>query len=137
MTAFLDTSVLIRYLTGDPPEMLAVARRIVDETDAVAITDVVLAETAFVLLSVYQVPRQAIVDTLVDLLHKANIALHCLDKATVIQALLLCRPSARVSFADAMLWATARSAAGAGQGFATIYSFDQRFPTDGVDVRTE
>lgn len=136
MTAFLDTSVLIRYLTGDPPDMLETSRRIVDQSDRLEITDVVLAETAFVLLSVYQVPRQIVVDTLVDLLHKTNLAVFGLDKAIVTQALLLCRPSARVSFADAMLWAAARAAGSAGQGTAAIYSFDQRFPAEGVELRT-
>jgi predicted nucleic acid-binding protein len=120
---------------GDSQEMLEVSRQIIDGTDALAITDVVLAETAFVLLSVYNVPRQVIVDTLVDLLHKANIAVFGLDKGVVIQALLLCRPSARVSFADAMLWAAARSVMGMGKETVTIYSFDQRFPTVGVKVR--
>ncbi|MDQ3387973.1 MAG: PIN domain-containing protein [Gemmatimonadota bacterium] len=133
MSAFVDTSVLIRYLTGDPPEMLDAARRIVDETERLMLTDVVLPETAFVLLSFYAVPREAIVDSLVDLLCKNNIAMHGLDKDVVIQALLLCRPSGRVSFADAMLWAVARSAAGSEP--ATIFSFDQRFPSRGVDVR--
>ena len=135
MRAFVDTSILIRYLTGDPPEMLDAARQIVDEVESVALTDVVLAETAFVLLSVYGVPRSAIVDSLVELIRKENIAIHELDKHVVVQALLLCRPSSRVSFADAMLWAAARSAA-TGEAPPVIYSFDQRFPAVGVDVRT-
>lgn len=136
MSAFVDTSVLIRYLTADVPEVLDVARRIVDEVESLAVTDVVLAETAFVLLSVYQVPRHVIVDSLVDLLHKQNLSVYGLDKDTVIQALLLCRPSGRVSFADAMLWAAARSGSRTGEHPATVYSFDRRFPSGGVDVRT-
>jgi len=41
--------------------------------------------------------------------------------------------SARVSFADAMLWAAARSA-----GAATrVYTLDARFPASGIDVRRE
>lgn len=134
VSAFVDTSVLVRYLTGDPPEMLEPARRIVDETDMVVLTDVVLAEIAFVLLSFYRIPREAIVDALIDLLRKKNVAAHGLNKEIVIEALLLCRPSGRVSFADALLWAAARSAVPTGER-PTIYSFDRRFPSEGVDVR--
>jgi predicted nucleic acid-binding protein len=135
VSAFVDTSVLVRYLTADPPEMLDVARRIVDETDPLVLTDVVLTESAFVLLSFYRVPRRAIVDGLVDLLHKENVAVHGLDKDLAIRALLFCRDSGRVSFADAMVWAAACSAAGATRSPATVYAFDQRFPSEGLDVR--
>jgi predicted nucleic acid-binding protein len=49
VTAFVDTSVVVRYLIGDPPHLLEAARRIVDSTLALTLTDVVIAETAFVL----------------------------------------------------------------------------------------
>lgn len=127
MSAFVDTSVLIRYLTGDPPAMLEAARRIVDEIDSLAVTDVVLAETAFVLLSFYRIPREEIVDSLVDLLQKQNLTLFGLDKNLVIRALLLCRPSERVPFAAALLWAVARSAAAGGQDPTIIYSLGPLF----------
>ena len=60
VSAFVDTSVVVRYLTADPPEMVEAARRIVDDMGPLLITDVVLAETAFVILSFYGVPRSAI-----------------------------------------------------------------------------
>ena len=40
---------------------------------------------------------------------KKNISPFTLEKSLVLQALLLCRPSGRVSFADAMVWAAGRS----------------------------
>lgn len=135
MSAFVDTSVITRYLTADPPEMLDEARRIIDETDPLVLTDVVVAETAFVLLSFYRVPRQAIVDGLIDLLRKQNIAVHGMDKDVVVRALLFCRGSGRVSFADAIVWAAARSATGVMKSPITVYTFDQRFPSEGLDVR--
>jgi len=79
---------------------------------------------------VYQVPRDVVVDHLVAFIQKRNITLFALDKGMVIQALLLSRSSGRVSFADAMVWAAARSSGG-----RVVYSFDERFPTDGVEVR--
>jgi predicted nucleic acid-binding protein len=55
-----------------------------------------------------------------------------LDKGAVIQGLLLCRSSKRVSFADAMVWAAARSA-----GAEAVYSFDERFPAGGIAIRRD
>jgi len=128
--SFIDTSVLVRYLTGDPPEMAAQAARIIDSGVQVTLTDTVLVETAYVLTTVYRFPRHAVVNALIELVRKRNVALFGLDLSTVIDGLLLCRPSGRVSFADAMIWAAARTA-----GARIVYSFDARFPSAGVDVR--
>ena len=130
MSGFLDTSVVVRYLTGDPPESAEQAAKIIDEVDDLLVTDVVLTETAYVLTSVYQVPREVAVDHLIAFLQKENISPFALDKSLVLHALLLCRPSGRVSFADAMVWAAARSA-----GSQVVYSLDERFPGDGMEVR--
>ncbi len=131
MGALLDTSVVVRYLTGDPPHLAARAARIIDGTHALAVSDVVIAETAYVLSTVYGVPRPALVDALVAFLQKRNVTSLRLDKGAVIQGLLLARPSKRVSFADAMVWAAARSAREA------VYSFDDRFPAEGIELRRE
>ncbi len=130
MSGFLDTSMVVRYLTGDPPEQADLAAQVIDREDGLRVTDVVLVETGYVLTSVYQVPRDVVVDHLIALLQKRNISPFALDKGLVLQALLLCRPSGRVSFADAMLWAAARSS-----GEGVVYSLDQRFPEDGLEVR--
>jgi len=132
MAALLDTSVVVRYLTGDPPRLAARAARIIDEGRELAVTDVVIAEAAYVLSAVYRVSRDALVDGLVGFLQKRNVATLRLDKGAVIQALLLCRPSKRVSFADAMIWAAARSTRA-----EAVYSFDERFPEMGVEVRRD
>ncbi len=131
MSAFVDTSILVRYLTGDPPGVLEAARHIVEATPELRITPVVLAETAYVLTSVYGVSRQMVVDHLIDLLSRENIIMHGLAKDLAMQALLLCRPSKRVSFADALLWAAARGSSRRGEE-PTVYTFDERFPASGV-----
>ena len=130
MSGFLDTSVVVRYLTGDPPHLAERAARIVDSREGLLLTDVVIAETAYVLTSVYRVPRQVVVDHLLSLLQKANLGTFAVPKDVVLQALWLCRSSARVSFADAMLWAAARSSRQ-----RVVYSFDDRFPTSELEVR--
>ena len=130
MSGFLDTSVVIRYLTGDSPELADRAASIIESEDGLWITDGVLAEVAYVLMSVHQVSRVLVVDSLVALVQKQNISTYALDKGLVLQALQMCRPSGRVSFADALVWASARSA-----GAEIVYTFDQRFPSDGLEVR--
>jgi predicted nucleic acid-binding protein len=131
MASLLDSSVIVRYLTGDSPRLASRAARIIDGSRRLAVTDVVLAETAFVLSSVYGVPRAIVVDSLVDLLQKRNIAVLHVDKGAVLQGLLLCRASKRVSFADAMVWAAARTVR------ADVYSFDERFPREGLVVHSD
>ncbi|MBM2825981.1 MAG: hypothetical protein HW403_45 [Dehalococcoidia bacterium] len=132
MSGFLDTSMVVRYLTGEPPELAKAAAGVIDGIEGLLITDVVIVETAYVLTSVYGVPREDVADHLIAFLQKENIAPFALDKGLVLQALLMCRPSGRVSFADAMVWAAARSS-----GVPVVYSLDERFPRDGVEVRRE
>lgn len=132
MSAFLDTSIVVRYLTDDPPDLAERAASVIEGEGSLEITDVVLAETAYVLTSVYEIPRSVVVDHLVALLQRENVSTFALDEGAVLQALLLCKPSARVSFADAMVWAAAHSSRS-----RVVYTLDERFPSDGVDVRHE
>lgn len=131
MSGFLDTSVIVRYLTGDSPELAERAVSIIDSETKLWITDGVLAEVAHVLMSVHQLPRVLVVDSIVALVQKQNISTYSLNKGLVLQALQMCRPSGRVSFPDALIWASARSA-----GPQVVYTFDQRFPSDGLEIRT-
>ena len=127
---FLDTSVIVRYLIGAPEDLARRSMEIIDQLDNLQIGGVALAEAAFVLTRVYGASREHVVDSLMGILTKANISTFGLDKDLAIQALLMCRQSGRVSFADALIWASARSARS-----EIVYSFDQRFPSDGLEVR--
>jgi predicted nucleic acid-binding protein len=83
------------------------------------------------LASSFQLPRRQVADGLIDLLRKENVRIRDLDKEIVIQALLRCRSSGRVSLADALLWAIA-SQVDSGCG----YNFDRRFLAAGLEVRS-
>jgi len=133
VSEFLDTSVIVRYLVQDDPNLAEQARQIIDERPTLIIPAVTITETAFVLTSFYSMPRVAVVDALIALLQRHNISVYQLDTDIVIQALMLCRPSGRVSVADAMLWASARQS---GTG-SVVYTFDRRFPSFGIGVRNE
>ena len=128
--AFLDTSFVVRYLTGTPEEEASQVAAIIDGVTGLQIDGVALAETAYVLTTLYRMPREDVVDQLIEFVRKANIQTYGIDKSLVLQGLLMCRPSARVSIADALIWASARSA-----GADVVYSLDQRFPSDGLEVR--
>ena len=82
------------------------------------------------LTSVYGKSRSEVVDSLIDLVERDNISTYALDKNLVLEGLTMCRPSGRVSIADAMLWAAARS-----DRATAIYTFDRRFPGDGIEIR--
>ena len=130
MSGLLDTNMLVRYLTGDPPELAERASQVIDQEDGLLVSDVVIAETAYVLTSIYKVPRKVVVDSLILFIQKQNIRPFALEKDSLLQALLLCRSSGRVSFADALVWAAARSTE-----TQVVYSLDERFPRYGVEVR--
>jgi predicted nucleic acid-binding protein len=126
--ALLDTSVLVRYLTLDPPDQGARAQELIEGPDIFVIPSVALAETAFVLTRLYGVERAAAVDLLIDLAGRSNLTMLDLPRAIVVEALLLCRGSGRVSFADALIWAAARAS-----GTTVVYSFDRQFPAAGIE----
>lgn len=128
--AFLDSSVVVRYLTGEPREMAVVAGQIIERHADLRLSELVLVESAFVLGRVYGVARDPVVDALQALVLRKNIRLEHLSKALTVDALELCRGSRRVSFADALIWAEARAS-----GIETIFTFDRRFPSEGIEIR--
>lgn len=129
MPDLVDTNVLVRYLTGDPPAHSEAAARVLEGERRIGIPPLVLAETAYVLKSVYGVPREDIVSTLQDLLQRVNLEVVGMETAMVLRALDRCRDSGRVSFADALLWAHARTTG------EPVWTFDGNFPGEGVEAR--
>ncbi len=125
--AFIDTSVVVRYLTNDPPAMAEAAASLIDGEHPLILSEIVLAETAYVLSSVYEIPRATVVDALSAFIQRHNIRLLNISKPLALQALRLCRNSKRYSFADALLWAEASQGS-----VRQIYTFDERFPDHGT-----
>ena len=130
MSGFLDTSIVVRYLTRDVPEIAERAAVVIDGEEDLWIIGVILTETDYVLRSLYLLPRELVIDHLISLVSKHNISTYESDKSAVLKALLMCRPSGRISVADSMIWAAARSS-----GRNVVYSFDARFPSEGIEVR--
>ncbi|NQW22598.1 MAG: PIN domain-containing protein [SAR202 cluster bacterium] len=121
--------MVVRYLTGDVPVLAERASAVIDAEEELWITSEVVAEAAYMLTSVYQLPRALVVDHISAFLRKRNVTPYALDKGLLLQGLLLCR-SGQVSFTDAMVWAAARTA-----GADVAYSLEEMFPGDGLEVR--
>jgi len=75
--AGLDTSVLVRVLTGEPEDLALLAVRYVEERrraeDRLFVSDWVLAETYHALQYHYQVPKAEVLDALRDFLADAIV----------------------------------------------------------------
>jgi predicted nucleic acid-binding protein len=117
VTAFVDTNVLVRHLTGDPPEQAARATRYLAAADEMLLPDLILAEVAYVLESFYEVPRIQVATTLRAVL--AFPAIRVLD-ADLLQRAVEVYEVHRLDFADAYLVACAERT-----GIGVIASFDR------------
>jgi len=130
MASFLDTSVLARYLVQDHPELGRRAAALIDSSARLSVSLVILTELAFVLTRHYRIGRKQVVAALTELALRENIETHEAPSEVAVEALEMCAPSGRISFADAMAWAIARTSSD-----ATVWSFDRRFPTRGITLR--
>jgi predicted nucleic-acid-binding protein len=123
-----DTNLLVRYFMGTPTDQYEKAAALMDSDDPVWLSVVTILETAHVLLRIYGIPREQVVDGLTDLLRRQNLDVCELPRQRMIEALALCRPSGRVSFGDALIWARAA------EDGAEILTFDRRFPDQGIPI---
>lgn len=117
MTALIDTNVLVRHLTGDPPEMAARATTYLRTARELLLTDLVAAETVYVLESFYQAPRGQIAEAVRSLVAFDSIV--CVDPPLLLRAVEVYEID-RIDFAEAYLVACAEST-----GVNKIASFDR------------
>ncbi|KAF0849691.1 PIN domain-containing protein [Nocardia caishijiensis] len=129
MTVFLDTNILVRHFTQDPPEMGRRATALLARTDEFYLPDLILAETVYVLQSVYRVPRPEVAALARAVIGSRNIQTD--DPAVLIRAVDVYEHH-RLSFADAYLVALAEADAD-----STIASFDKGIGKVGTVRRIE
>jgi predicted nucleic acid-binding protein len=116
VTAFVDTNILVRHLTGDPPALAERASRFLAQADELLLPDLILAEIAYVLESFYEVPRRQVATTLRAVL--AFPAVRVVDSDLLHRAVEVYDVD-RLDFADAYLVASAERT-----GVGVIASFD-------------
>lgn len=117
MSAFVDTNILVRHLTGDPPDLAARATAYLGAESDLLLTDLVAAETVYVLDSFYEAPREHVAGALRSLIAFDSIV--CVDPAMLLRAVEVYETD-RIDFADAYLVACAEST-----GVGQVASFDR------------
>jgi predicted nucleic acid-binding protein len=113
----VDTNVLIRHLTGDPPGQARRATAFLATASALACPDLVVAEVVYVLESFYGVARVRVAELVRSIVVFPGIVVD--DDVLLLRALELYETD-RLDFADAYLVATAERL-----GLESIVSFDR------------
>jgi predicted nucleic-acid-binding protein len=117
LSAFLDTNVLIRHLTGDPPAQARRATAFLERADELLLPDLIVAEVVYVLESFYEVERQRVADLVRAII--AFPAILIADEPLLLRALEVYEVE-RIDFAEAYLVASAEAS-----GVEAIASFDR------------
>jgi predicted nucleic acid-binding protein len=129
VSAFVDTNVLIRHLTGNPPEMATRATAFLATETELLLADLVVAETVYVLESFYETPRPQISRAVRSLLALGSAV--CVDPPLLRRAVEVYETE-RLDFAEAYLVASAEST-----GMNRIASFDRSIDRVGSVERIE
>ncbi len=117
MSAFVDTNILVRHLTGDPPDMAQRAKSYLATERGLLLADLVVADTVYVLESFYEVPRRQVAEAMRSLVALDSIV--CVDPALLLRAVELYEVD-HLDFAEAYLVACAESTE-----IRCVASFDQ------------
>lgn len=119
LIAFLDTNVIIRHLTGDPPAQARRATAFLRDADrgSLLLADLIVAESIYVLESFYELPPMEVALRMRAVL--AHPSMTALDAPTLHRALELYELE-RLDFAEAYLAAQAEAS-----GVGVVASFDK------------
>lgn len=115
--AFLDTNVLIRHLTGDPPAQARRATAFLEDADELLLPDLIVAEVVYVLESFYDVQPSRVAELVRAIV--AFPATVVVDEPMLLRALEVYEVE-RIDFAEAYLVANAEASA-----IESIASFDR------------
>ncbi|TAL07691.1 MAG: type II toxin-antitoxin system VapC family toxin [Chloroflexota bacterium] len=124
MSVLLDTNVLIRHLTGDPPEHAVRATRFLAEERNLVVPDLVIAEMVYELESVYGAARPTVAAAVRSVLTFDSIQVA--DDGLLLRAIEVYEFD-RLHFAESYLIAMTERT-----GIGVIASFDRsidRVPT--------
>lgn len=129
MSAFLDTNVLVRHLTGDPPGQARRATAFLERAEELLLPDLIVAEIVYVLESFYEVERERVADLVRAILGFPAIVI--VDQPLLLRALEVYEVD-RLDFAEAYLVASAEAS-----GVETIASFDREIDRIATVQRVE
>lgn len=118
MAKLVDANLIIRFLLNDTPKQAKATEQLFSESKDLILTDLTVAEVVWVLTSVYNLPKEAIIQKLISIL---SMEIFLVDKKLLIQSLLFFRKY-NISFIDAYLAALCEQ-----NKLEGIYSFDKGF----------
>lgn len=117
LTSFVDSNVLVRHLTGDPPGQAKRATEFLRTGDNLILVDLVVAEVVYVLESVYKVERERVAELVRSIVGFPAVAVP--DEALLLRALEIYEQY-RIHFAESYLAACAELS-----GVGVVASFDR------------
>jgi uncharacterized protein len=124
---FLDTNLLLRFLTGDDPDkaqaVLRLLQRVRNGAEELMTSETVVAEVFYVLTrekSRYRVSREDVIDRLLPVLSMDGV--HLVAKPALLDALEVFRAYEELDFEDAMAVGLMRA-----NGIEEILSYDEDF----------
>jgi predicted nucleic-acid-binding protein len=129
LSAFVDTNVLIRHLTGDPPAQARRATAFLKRAEELLLPDLIVAEVVYVLESFYEVERQLVAEFVRAIVGFRAIVV--IDEPLLLRALEVYEVD-RLDFAEAYLVASAEASA-----IHMIASFDRSIERVGTVERVE
>jgi len=129
VSALLDTNVLIRHFTGIPRDQARRATAFLADAEQLRLVDLVVAETVYVLRSVYDAPRDQIAALLRVVITYRSVVVD--DVGVLLRTLALYQVE-QLDFADAYLVAVAEST-----GVGAVASFDRAIDRVGTVTRIE
>lgn len=117
MTAFVDTNIIVRHLTGDPPDLARHATQFLREAEELLLADLIVAETVYVLESFYEVPRERVAELVRAVIMFPSMVV--MDKPLLLRTVEVYEMD-RLDFAEAYLVASAEAS-----GVCAVASFDK------------
>lgn len=127
--AYLDTNVIVRHLTGDPPREARRAGRFLQTAEELLLPDLIVAEIAHVLRSVYRVTPDVVADRLRAIIGFGSVV--TADSRLLLRAVEVYE-NHRLGFPDAYLIACAETS-----GVGNVASFDRGIDRVGTVERVE
>ena len=125
-----DTSVLVRYLVGTPPDQARRAMELIDGDETIGVSPVALAESAHVLRTQYGVAQAEIIDSLIGLVQRENVRILGGRTQMVVEMLVRARSLPGRPIADALIVAASLDG-----GAVPLATFDRDQGRYGATIR--
>lgn len=117
LRTFVDSNVLVRHLTGDPPDQAKRATAFLREAEELILVDLVVAEIVYVLESVYEVERERVAELVRAIVGFPPVVVP--DRLLLLRSLEIYEQH-RIHFAESYLAACAEAT-----GVGVVASFDR------------